>query len=109
LARARDFSLLHSVQIGSGAHPTSYPKETEVLPWGYSSRGVKPTTYLQLVPRSRMVEIYLSSWHSASFIKHRDNFTFTLPRVVVLNLGVMSFGQLHTSNKYSKMKNNKND
>jgi hypothetical protein len=26
--RSRDFSLLHSVQTGSGAHPASYPRGT---------------------------------------------------------------------------------
>jgi hypothetical protein len=28
LAEATDFSLLHSVQTGSGDHPSSYPKGT---------------------------------------------------------------------------------
>jgi hypothetical protein len=28
LARARDFSLLHSVQTGSGAHPASYQMDS---------------------------------------------------------------------------------
>jgi hypothetical protein len=28
LARERDFSILHNVQIGSGAHPASYPMVT---------------------------------------------------------------------------------
>jgi hypothetical protein len=33
LAGSRDFSLLHSVQTASGAHPASYPMGTEA---GYS-------------------------------------------------------------------------
>jgi hypothetical protein len=41
---------------------------------------MKLTTHLQLVPRSRMVELYLcfsltSSCRSAYWIKARDNFT----------------------------------
>jgi hypothetical protein len=31
----RDFSLYHSVQTGSGAHPASYPMgTTDLFPWG---------------------------------------------------------------------------
>jgi hypothetical protein len=41
----------------------------------WSGRGVKLTTHLHLVPRSRMLEIYLHSL--LCFFKHRDNFTFT--------------------------------
>jgi hypothetical protein len=59
-AGVRHLSLLHSFQIGSGAHPASYSVGT-----GGSFPGVKLTTHLQLVPRSRMVELYTSSWHSA--------------------------------------------
>jgi hypothetical protein len=46
----KEFSPLHSVQTGSGAHPASYPMGTG----GFSS-GVKRrrTTHLQLVPGSR--------------------------------------------------------
>jgi hypothetical protein len=32
-----------------------------LFPWGYSAWGVKLTTHLHLVPRSRMVELYLHS------------------------------------------------
>jgi hypothetical protein len=42
---------------------------------------MKLITHLHLMPRSRMVELYLhsvSSWHSVWLIKHRDNFCFTL-------------------------------
>jgi hypothetical protein len=54
-AGARHFSILHSVQTGSGAHPPSYPMGAN---------------HLHLVPRSVMVELYFqslhtSSWHSA--------------------------------------------
>jgi hypothetical protein len=31
---ARDFSVLHSVQTGSGARPTSHPMGAELFPWG---------------------------------------------------------------------------
>jgi hypothetical protein len=53
------FSLLHSVQASSGVHPTSYPMGTEdSFPWGKVAGGLKLTTNLHLVPRSRMVELY---------------------------------------------------
>jgi hypothetical protein len=32
-----------------------------LFPWDYSSRGVKLTTHLHLVPKSRMVELYFHS------------------------------------------------
>jgi hypothetical protein len=41
----RDFSLLHSVQTGSGAHPASYPMGTGgYFPEGKAARGVKLTS-----------------------------------------------------------------
>jgi hypothetical protein len=51
----------HIVQIGSGVHPTSYTMDT----WG-----VKLTTHLKLVPRSRKCGSihplpYTSSWRNA--------------------------------------------
>jgi hypothetical protein len=54
----------------------------EICPRGPGGRGVKLTTHLHLMPRSRMVALYLqssnmSSWHSVQLIKHRD-FTFTI-------------------------------
>jgi hypothetical protein len=56
----RDFTLLHIVQTGSGAHPAggSFPEGKR--------RGVKLTTPLNLVPRSRIPPpIRKSSRHSA--------------------------------------------
>jgi hypothetical protein len=55
-----------------------------LFPWGSSGRGVKLTTHLQPVPRSRIRGSihplpHTSSWRSASLVKHRDNFTFTTP------------------------------
>jgi hypothetical protein len=54
-ARASDFSLLHSVQNGSGSHPVSNPMAT-----GGSFPGGKAdgATHLYLVPRLRMVGLY---------------------------------------------------
>jgi hypothetical protein len=48
-AWARNFSLHHHVQTGSGAHPASYRMDTRG-----SFPGGKATSYLHLVPRSRM-------------------------------------------------------
>jgi hypothetical protein len=55
---------------------------TWALSRGYSGRGVKLTTHLQLVPGSRKCGSihplpHTTSWHNASFVKHRDKFTFT--------------------------------
>jgi hypothetical protein len=48
--------LLHRVQTDSGAHPVSYSMGTGGLfPWGL---GVKLTTHIHVVPRSRKVEQY---------------------------------------------------
>jgi hypothetical protein len=52
----------HRVQIGSGAHAASYTMGTGgSSPGRQSGRGVTLTTHLHLVPRSRMVELYLYS------------------------------------------------
>jgi hypothetical protein len=62
LARERDFSLLHRIQMGSEAHPAYYPKGTGgSLPRGKVVRGIKLTTQLHPVLRSRIVELYLNS------------------------------------------------
>jgi hypothetical protein len=54
LAEARDFSLLSSIQTGPGAHPASCPMNTGAL-----YKGLKLTTHLHLVSRSRIVDLYL--------------------------------------------------
>jgi hypothetical protein len=55
-----------------------------LFPRGYSGRGVKLSTHLQLVLRSRKCESihplpHTLSWRSASLNKHRDNFTLPSP------------------------------
>jgi hypothetical protein len=60
-ARVNDFSLLHIVEISSGAHPASYSMGTELFSRKKISRALKLTAHLHLVPRSRMVELYLHS------------------------------------------------
>jgi hypothetical protein len=60
LGRASDFSLLNSVQTGSEAHPVSYLMCIGgPFLEGRATGGVKLTTRLLLVPRSKMVELYL--------------------------------------------------
>jgi hypothetical protein len=55
------FSFLRSVQTGSGTHPASYPMDTECsFPW-VKRLYMKLTTHLHLVPKSRMVELYVHS------------------------------------------------
>jgi hypothetical protein len=76
LAGVGNFSLHHHIQNGSGAHLASYPMGTRAL-----SLGVKLTTHLHLVPRSRLhgaipplPQYVFIAW---CLVKHRDNFTFT--------------------------------
>jgi hypothetical protein len=60
-ARVRDFFLLHSIQIDSGAHPASYPIGVRgSFPRG-RGQSVKLTIHVHLVLRSKMMELYLSS------------------------------------------------
>jgi hypothetical protein len=50
---SQEFSLLHVVQTGSGAHPASHPMGMGgSFSGGPSSQGVKLTTHIKLVPRS---------------------------------------------------------
>jgi hypothetical protein len=59
----QDFSLFHSVQTDSVGHQASYPMGIGGdFPGGKATgAGVKLTTHRHLVPRSRIVEIYLHS------------------------------------------------
>jgi hypothetical protein len=59
LEGARDISLLNSVQTGSGAHQAPYPISNVYR--GLTPQFVKPATHLHLMPRLRMVELYLHS------------------------------------------------
>jgi hypothetical protein len=54
--------LFSSVQTDSGAHTASYPMGTGgSFPKGKSGRGLKLTTHLRLVPRSKNMELQLHS------------------------------------------------
>jgi hypothetical protein len=53
----QDFSLLHSVQIDSGAYPVSYPVSTGVSFPGVKRKG-READYSPPLPRSRKVELY---------------------------------------------------
>jgi hypothetical protein len=71
----RNFSLLQRIYAGSGAHPATY----SMVP-GLSDRGVRLTTHILLVQRSRMrgaipppQYIYVA-W---CLVKHKDNFIRT--------------------------------
>lgn len=68
------FSLLHNVQICSGARSASYTM-------GKATWSVKLITHLHLAPRLSMTELYLHSLHtfslsSAHLTKLRNSFTF---------------------------------
>jgi hypothetical protein len=69
-----------------------------LFPWRWSVRGVKLTTHLHLVPRSRMSGAVPAPpntppWRGAQ-LRHRDNFTFTLPLLFVENR-MFSFKMLY--------------
>jgi hypothetical protein len=81
-AGAGNFSLHHRVQNGTGTHPASYPMGTRgSFPGGKAAGGVKLTTHLHIVSRSRLrgaipplPQYVFIAW---CLVKHRDNFTFT--------------------------------
>jgi hypothetical protein len=78
------FSLLHTVQTESGAHPASCPMDSGLSFPGGKATGreanhsppssVDVKNYVAIPPLP-----HVSSWCSASLIKHRDNFTLYLP------------------------------
>jgi hypothetical protein len=78
------FSTLPRPALGSTQPPIQWVPDA--LSPGESGQGVKLTTHLQLVPRSRKCGSihplpHTPSWRNASLVKHRDNFTFTfIPR-----------------------------
>jgi hypothetical protein len=79
------------VRVSVGSRTLSSPRRPDRL-WGptsflyngyrgLSGQGVKVTTHLQLVPRSRKCGSifplpHTPSWPGAWLVKHRDNFTF---------------------------------
>jgi hypothetical protein len=82
-ASAGNFTLHHRFQTGSGAHPASYSVSIRDSLPGSKAMGVKLTTHLHLVPRSRMhgnilpfPQYAFTAWCSVK--KHKDNFTFYL-------------------------------
>jgi hypothetical protein len=58
---ARAMLLPHSIQTGSGSHPATIQLVPGTVSPGIRSIGVKLTTHIGLVLRSRMVELYLHS------------------------------------------------
>jgi hypothetical protein len=60
LAAESDYSVLHTVQTGSEAHTASYPMGNRIFSPGAKRQG-READRLYLVPRSRIVELYLHS------------------------------------------------
>jgi hypothetical protein len=102
-AGARNFSLHHRLQNGSGPPPLQPPTQcvTGALSVGESGWGVKLTTHLHLVPKSRMSgaipplpQLVFMMW---CLVKHRDNFaciftfTFTLTVFCLSPLSCIAF------------------
>jgi hypothetical protein len=61
LGKGKKFSLLHTVEAGSGAPPSLLPIGAGAYSPGLKSRSVKLTTHSHIVQRLRMVELYLHS------------------------------------------------
>jgi hypothetical protein len=59
--QGQDFSPVHIVQTGPGPHPASSPMGNKVYFPEVKRPGLKLITHLQLLPRSRMVELYFHS------------------------------------------------
>jgi hypothetical protein len=82
LAGAGSFSLLHSAQTSSGAYPASYPMGTGTsFPRGKVSRARSwpphPSAKVKNAWCCTSIPKYVfMAW---CLVKHRDNFTFTLP------------------------------
>jgi hypothetical protein len=83
-AGARNFSLHHRVQNGSGANPVSYPMGIRGTFFGVKRPGHEadhsPPSSAEV---KECVELYLHSHYAFMawcLIKHRDNFTFTSTR-----------------------------
>jgi len=68
---ATNISLLHNVQTGSGAHPTSYSMGTGFISWEQTGGSVKLTTDLHLVPRLRMSGGIFQRPHMPPWSRHR--------------------------------------
>ena len=84
-------NVFHVIQTGSGAYPASYIMGTwELLSLGYSGRGVKLTTHLQLVLRSQYVDIYIRSpIRLHGVVKHRDSFACRPCRLKMDDFGLV--------------------
>jgi hypothetical protein len=59
--REQNISILFSVHTGSWAHTSCCPVSSECLSRVYGGQDVKLSIHIRLVPKSRMVELYLHS------------------------------------------------
>jgi hypothetical protein len=76
LAGAGNFSLHHSVQNGSGAHPASYPTGTGDPSLGREADHSSPSSAEVRRAAPPLPLYFFMAWR---LVKHRDNFTFTYP------------------------------
>jgi hypothetical protein len=71
------FTTASRTALGPTQPPIQWVPGGGVFPWGQSGRGVKLTTHLHLVPRSKNAWSYTSIPPIHLQFKHRENFTFT--------------------------------
>jgi hypothetical protein len=101
------FFLHHRVHTGSGAHPASYPIGTRAISLRVKRRGVKLTTHLHLVLRSRMrgaipplPQYAFMEWCSVK--AQGQLYLYLLPScVLTLKLNTLLHNKLHKSQSKS--------
>jgi hypothetical protein len=91
---ARDFSLLHRVQISPRVQLASYPMGP-----GGSFPGVKQTTHLHLVPRSRMLKVYLHPLMHHGVVLKYLRITYAQGQLHIYHLQKNSFYRKRISGK----------
>jgi hypothetical protein len=82
-AGAGNFSLLHRVQTGSGAHPASYPVGTRGsfpgVKWPGREVEDSPPSSAEVKNAWSYTSTPLYAFMAWWLVEHRDNVTFTLP------------------------------
>jgi hypothetical protein len=110
-SRVNNFLFSTSSRLALGLTQPPIQWVAAALSPGVSGCGVKLTTHLQLVPRSRKCgSIHplprTSSWHSAYLVKHSDN--FTSPQFSVLIISRINLWNVHV-NEHTFFWNNTGD
>jgi hypothetical protein len=113
LAGARDFSLLHSIQTGSGDHPAPYPISTGApfleLKWpGHEADHLRPSsaevknvgTILPPPPMSSWLGVQLSTGPTSPFYLYNNKYVqkFPSPNFIKNLISIKELGQISQYN-----------